>query len=105
MDRQENIKTIEGGVDIKAFEIKQKHTIRICLGSACYSKAKHENLEFIESFLKDHHLTSQVDFAGHLCIERCKTGPNVEIDGVMYDEVNPEKLACILPVHFQAAKI
>jgi NADH:ubiquinone oxidoreductase subunit E len=80
--------------------IVRKHTIRICLGSACYSKAKHENLECIETFLKENDLLQNVDFSGHLCIEQCKTGPNVEIDGKMYHEVSPEKLRHILPQHF-----
>ncbi len=80
---------------------KSKHTIKICLGSACYSKAKHANLEFIEIFLKENGLIKEVDFMGHLCIEKCKCGPNLEIDGIMYHEVNCEKLPEILNRHFK----
>jgi NADH:ubiquinone oxidoreductase subunit E len=82
------------------YQADPKHTIRICLGSACYSKAKHENLEYIEAFLKENGLLQRVDFRGHLCIEQCQMGPNVEIDGKMYHEVNCEKLKIILPHHF-----
>ena len=79
---------------------KQAYSIRICLGSACYSKARHDNLEFIENFLKENHLLHAVDFRGHLCIGQCNQGPNIEINGTMYHEVNREKLAGILQQHF-----
>lgn len=81
-------------------DTKPKHTIRICLGSACYSKARHDNLEYIEIFLKKYHLLEEVDFRGHLCIGKCKHGPNVEIDGLMYSEVDSEKLEGMLKRHF-----
>ncbi len=73
-----------------------RHRIRICLGSSCFSKAKQSNLEFIERFLNENNLKDNVDFAGHLCIEQCMSGPNVEIDGIMYNEVDTQKLERIL---------
>ena len=76
------------------------HKIRICLGSSCFSKAKETNLEYIERFLKLNKVTDKVDFAGHLCIDQCITGPNIEIDDIMYNEVDPVKLEKILRVHF-----
>jgi len=78
-----------------------KHKIRICLGSSCFSKAKESNLEYIERFLKEHYLNNAVDFAGHLCIEQCSKGPNIEVDGVMYNEVDATKLEEILLRHFE----
>jgi len=81
-------------------ETTRRHSIRICLGSSCYSKAKRTNLEYIEQYLQRNNLTNQVDFVGHLCIERCNMGPNVEIDGIMYHEVYPGKLKEILKHHF-----
>lgn len=77
-----------------------KHRIRICLGSSCFSKAKQSNLEYIERFLNSHNMKDEVDFAGHLCKDQCMTGPNVEIDGIMYNEVDTEKLEKILGNHF-----
>jgi len=79
----------------------KRHTIRICLGSSCFSKAKESNLEYIERFLKEHNMNDAVDFAGHLCIEQCSKGPNIEVDGVMYNEVNATKLEEILLRHFE----
>jgi len=76
------------------------HKIRICLGSSCFSKAKETNLEYIERFLKQNKLTNQVDFAGHLCIDKCINGPNIEIDGVMYNEADTAKLEKVLRQHF-----
>lgn len=77
-----------------------QHKIRICLGSSCYSKGKQSNLEYIENFLKKHNLLDKVDFAGHLCIDKCISGPNIEIDGVLYNEIYVEKLENILDSHF-----
>jgi NADH:ubiquinone oxidoreductase subunit E len=77
-----------------------RHRIRICLGSSCFSKAKQSNLEYIELFLKQNKLIDEVDFAGHLCIDQCMVGPNVEIDGVMYNEVDSAKLEIVLHKHF-----
>jgi len=76
------------------------HQIRICLGSSCFSKAKETNLEYIERFLKQNRFTDQVDFAGHLCIDKCITGPNIEIDGVMYKQADTAKLEKVLRFHF-----
>lgn len=82
---------------------QKPHKIRICLGSSCFSKGKQNNLEYIEQFLKQHDITETVDFAGHLCIEKCSSGPNIEIDGIMYHEVDPEKLEGILNTVFKQA--
>ena len=77
-----------------------KHKIRICLGSSCFSKGKQSNLQYIERFLIKYKLTDTVDFAGHLCKDQCMTGPNVEIDGITYNEVDTEKLEKVLRIHF-----
>ena len=87
-----------------AIEAKNRnHKIRICLGSSCFSKGKQSNLEYIEQFLKEHGITEEVDFAGHLCIEKCSSGPNIEIDNIMYHEVDPAKLESILNKVFMKA--
>lgn len=82
-----------------------KHSIKICLGSACYSKAEHTNLFYIQDFLKENNLESEVEFVGHLCKEQCSKGPNVEIDGVLYNEISVEKLKVILPLCFKDALV
>ena len=45
-------------------------------------------------------VTDKVDFAGHLCIDQCITGPNIEIDDIMYSGVDPAKLEKVLRFHF-----
>ena len=95
--------TVNGNIPILNKPQQKPHKIRICLGSSCFSKGKQSNLEYIEQFLKQHDITESVDFAGHLCIEKCSSGPNIEIDGIMYHEVDPEKLEGILNTVFEKA--
>ncbi|HNW53992.1 MAG TPA: (2Fe-2S) ferredoxin domain-containing protein [Bacteroidales bacterium] len=92
-----------GNIPILNKPPQKPHKIRICLGSSCFSKGKQSNLEYIEQFLKQHDITESVDFAGHLCIDKCSSGPNIEIDGIMYHEVDPEKLEGILNTVFEKA--
>ena len=96
MNTQSNHQTIQQKTEPK----EKVHKIRICLGSSCFSKAKETNLEYIERFLKMNKVTDKVDFAGHLCIDQCITGPNIEIDDIMYSGVDPAKLEKVLRFHF-----
>jgi len=95
-----NIQSDHQPVEQKTESNAPVHKIRICLGSSCFSKAKETNLEYIERFLKQNKFTDQVDFAGHLCIDKCITGPNIEIDGVMYKQADTAKLEKVLRFHF-----
>jgi len=99
MKTQNETQTIHPAIEAR----NKNHKIRICLGSSCFSKGKQSNLEYIEQFLKEHGITEEVDFSGHLCIDKCSSGPNIEIDGIMYSEVDPSKLEQILNSVFAKA--
>ena len=66
---------------------QQKHKIRICLGSSCYTRGNAENLKIIQKFVEDKKLNASLDFRGHLCNENCNRGPVITINGETYEEV------------------
>lgn len=80
------------------------HQILICLGSSCHSRGNAENLKFIQNFLKERKIDSNIDFRGHLCNEMCKRGPVIEIDEHVYEGVTQSNLPIILSNHFDKAK-
>ena len=72
------------------------HTIRVCMGSSCFARGNIKNLDLIEHFIKEHNLEAKIELTGALCQEKCETGPNIYIDGILYNDVNEDKLNEIL---------
>jgi len=79
----------------------EKHEIRICLGSSCFSRGNEDCLEIIKNYIQEHQLQVQMDFRGHLCQDECKAGPNLKIDGKTYHEVSTDNIISILDSHFK----
>ena len=79
----------------------EKHEIRICLGSSCFSRGNEECLEIVKNYLQEQGLLDQIDFRGNLCQDECKAGPNIKIDGILYHEVSTENIIDILDQHFK----
>jgi len=73
-----------------------KPRIKICMGSSCFRRGNRMNLEFIEAYLEEHGCTAEVELVGSRCEEKCRKGPNLEINGRMYHEVSREMLADLL---------
>jgi NADH:ubiquinone oxidoreductase subunit E len=74
-----------------------QHTVKVCMGSSCFARGNLENLNFLETYIKENNLDTQVELVGALCSEQCSTGPNIYIDEVLYSEIDEEKLEEILP--------
>lgn len=70
--------------------------IRICMGSSCFRRGNRMNLEFIEQYIDDHGCSAEVELVGSRCEELCRKGPNLQINGQMYHEVNLEMLSELL---------
>ncbi len=70
--------------------------IRICMGSSCFRRGNRMNLEFIEQYIDDHACAAEVELVGSRCEELCRKGPNLQINGRMYHEVNLEMLSDLL---------
>lgn len=79
---------------------KGKHTIRVCLGTACYVRGGKKLVERIEDILnirigettKDGKFTFEIA----RCIGACGLAPAIMIDDVVYKQVNVNKLESIL---------
>lgn len=70
--------------------------IKICMGSACFTRGNADNLRFIEDYIKENNLNSQIEIYGGRCKNLCEKGPTIEIDGTIYYEMTPEKVVEIL---------
>ncbi|MDD4002933.1 MAG: NAD(P)H-dependent oxidoreductase subunit E [Clostridia bacterium] len=77
-----------------------KHTIRVCLGTACYVRGGKRLIERLQSMLdisvgettKDGKFTFEIA----RCIGACGLAPAIMIDDTVYKQVSPNKLDSIL---------
>ena len=73
-----------------------KHNIKVCMGSSCFARGNMENLQFLENYIKENNLDAEIELVGALCSENCSSGPNIYIDGVLYNEATQDKLKEVL---------
>ena len=87
---------------------KGRHTIRVCLGTACYVRGGKKVLARLQELLgvdigsttPDRIFTLEVA----RCIGSCGLAPAMMIDDTVYKQVNPDKLPAILSVYYDEAK-
>lgn len=67
-----------------------KPRIVICVGSSCFSRGNARNVEIAEKYLEEHNLQDEVDvdLSGGLCAGCCAEGPNIIINGKIYNRVD-----------------
>lgn len=98
---------VSGVVSFYSFFTTQprgEHTIRVCLGTACYVRGGKKIIEKLEQLLgitvgettADRHFTLEVA----RCIGACGLAPAVMIDDSVYKQVQPEKLEAILASYY-----
>lgn len=81
-----------------------EHTIRVCLGTACYVRGGKKISERLQELLdvkigdttEDRKFTLEVA----RCIGACGLAPAMSIDGQVYKQVNPDKLEQILARYY-----
>ncbi len=73
-----------------------KPRIKICMGSSCFRRGNRKNLEYIERYLEENNRAADVELVGSRCEEQCRKGPNIQINGQMFHEVNLEALVELL---------
>jgi NADH:ubiquinone oxidoreductase subunit E len=76
------------------------NTIVICMGSSCFARGNKNNLALIERFLETHGLSASIRLEGSHCASECQSGPNIRIDGTLYQHVDSGMLLDILENHF-----
>jgi len=75
---------------------KMSTTIKICMGSSCFSRGNSANLEVIESFIREKKLQTSIELTGSRCEDRCSEGPNIQIDGKLYNHLDSGSLKDLL---------
>jgi NADH:ubiquinone oxidoreductase subunit E len=97
------LSTVSGVVSFYSFfatEPRGKHTIRICLGTACYVRGGVSIMDAIEKQLgiKVGHTTPDGVFTFEIarCIGACGLAPAMIIDSTVYPEVDPGALPELL---------
>ncbi len=80
-----------------------KHTIRVCLGTACYVRGGKKIIEALQETLNldigETTEDGQFTFEVARCIGACGLAPAMMIDGKVYKQVTPQKLDAILSAY------
>jgi NADH:ubiquinone oxidoreductase subunit E len=83
---------------------KGKHTIRVCLGTACYVRGGKKVLSRLQELLGIDVGSTTEDSVFTLevarCIGSCGLAPAMMIDDTVYKQVNPEKITAILSPYY-----
>jgi len=81
-----------------------KHTIRVCLGTACYVRGGKQIIDRLEEILKVSPGETTADgvftFEVARCIGACGLAPAMSIDNTVYKQVNPKSLEEILDPYY-----
>lgn len=82
-----------------------EHTIRVCLGTACYVRGGKKIVEQLKKLLNveigDTTADRKFTFEVARCIGACGLAPAMSIDDQVYKQVNPDKLEQILARYYQ----
>ena len=76
--------------------MEDKIEITVCMGSACFARGNEQNLEFIETYIKEKNLNAKIELMGSRCEGKCAEGPNMIVNGIRYNKVNEEKIKELL---------
>lgn len=64
--------------------------ITVCVGSSCYIKGAHAVAECFRGLIAKHNLEARVELQGTFCLDRCKEGVAVTVNGQRLARVTPE---------------
>lgn len=97
------VATVSGVVSFYSFFATQprgEHTIRVCLGTACYVRGGKKIVDRLGELLdiKVGETTADRSFTLEVarCIGSCGLAPAMSVDDVVYKQVNPDRLEQIL---------
>ena len=78
----------------------QRIEMQICLGSSCFSRGNKDVVMFIREYLRKNRLDDKVIFKGARCMGHCSNGPNLNINGLITEDVTISKIESILDKEF-----
>ena len=73
-----------------------KVTIALCMGSSCFARGNNILLERLEDLIQERGWSERVALSGLRCEDKCSKGPNIKIDGVLYQNLDEGVLLDLL---------
>ena len=80
----------------KARDMAEKVKIALCMGSSCFTRGNNRLLKAIEDSIRENAWENRVILSGLRCENRCGRGPNVFIDGKLYQGLDVGTLLDLL---------
>ncbi len=81
---------------MKSEKTAVKHRLKICMGSSCFARGNQNNLKVLESLILQHEFDWEIELTGSRCENKCSCGPNIEINGKMYNGIDTGSLIDLL---------
>lgn len=63
--------------------------VTLCMGSSCFSRGNEAALRSLEDFIEREGLSDRVSLRGEHCMGNCAQGPNIRINGELYQNQHP----------------
>ena len=80
-------------------------TVELCMGSSCFARGNAKALEYLEAYIESNNLAKFVELTGHLCLGTCSAGPNIKIDGNLFQNVSPDAVVELLQQALTAREV
>lgn len=74
----------------------EKLSIALCMGSSCFARGNSTVLETLEDMIKDNGWEERIHLSGLRCENKCSEGPNIKIDGELYQALDTGALTDII---------
>lgn len=95
---------IASGLAILSMQVKRQENpkpkikieMSICMGSSCFSRGGSKYITFLEEYIKENDLSDVIDLVGNRCTGNCTGGPNITINGVLYQNITTKQLMEII---------
>ncbi|QTA38538.1 iron hydrogenase small subunit [Thermosipho ferrireducens] len=87
-----------GDIEILPLPIdeSEKTTVKICLGTSCYSKGSYEILSELIDLTNKEKWAKNIEIKGTFCVENCGKAPNVVVNDRIISEANIQKIKEVL---------
>jgi NADH:ubiquinone oxidoreductase subunit E len=82
--------------DFKKMKKHEEIKVVICMGSSCFARGNKDNLEYLEYLAEENDLDIKIDLIGTRCENKCAEGPNIIINGKLYNNVTRNDLEELL---------
>jgi NADH:ubiquinone oxidoreductase subunit E len=68
--------------------METKHTLHICMGSACHQLGIFEVLPRLQQLIQEYDLEEQIEIKGAFCLGVCARGTVIKLDDTFIVDVN-----------------